>query len=279
MKFIQILRQSTCRHCKWAGLKLPGLQNQTMSDTWRRLNESRRVRRSKNGSEGCFRRRAGSVSYSSWTFANVSFMIRIKLWSAARRPAALWAQRRQNNPVWSRGRVGLVPGHFVGHCRNNETEWRNVNTPDYWQSGEAGQAEAGSLPAGPLRFSPDVESIIWSDPLTGLISAVVSGQNRQLLSVRYSSSCVWTVVKLNVLVRSKLSSSPGSCCWMFELLYRTVLLSEAGQPEGFMTSHIVGSNPGPVFSELRRGLRGLRGRHGDGSCSAVKHFNVVINVN
>lgn len=123
-------------------------------------------------------------------------MIRIKLWSAARRPAALWAQRRQNNPVWSRGRVGLVPGHFVGHCRNNETEWRNVNTPDYWHSGEAGQAEAGSLPAGPLRFSPDVESIIWSDPLTGLISAVVSGQNRQLLSfnhtvdinVSYSSS-------------------------------------------------------------------------------------------
>lgn len=50
---------------------------------------------------------------------------------------------------------------------------------------------------------------------------------------------------------------------MFELHYRTVLLSEAGQPEGFMTSQIVGSNPGPVFSELRRGLRGLRGRHGD----------------
>lgn len=227
---------------------------------------SRRVRRSKNGSEGCFRRRAGSVSYSGWTFADVSFMIRIKLWGAARRPAALWAQRRQNNPVWSRGRVGLVPGHFVGHCRNNETVWRNVNTPDYWHSGEAGQAEAGSLPAGPLRFSPDVESIIWSDPLTGLISAVVSGQNRQLLSVRYSSSCVWTVVKLNVLVRSKLSSSPGSCCWMFELLYRTVLLSEAGQPEGFMTSQIVGSNPGPVFSELRRDVEtesGLRGRHGD----------------
>lgn len=90
----------------------------------------------------CIARRENDGSWKSKTpIKNLSVLrwstSRTKRWTTPQSPV-----RRQNNPAWSRGRVSLVPGHFIGHFRNNETVWRNVNTPDYWQSGEAVQSEA-----------------------------------------------------------------------------------------------------------------------------------------